>query len=317
MIAKEGHLMAETWEDYGDLAEEEIYQSKSTLGKIFSTRTLGKVMKYFLAAIALTIYGILAFRLCTQKPPKAVSKMLWTEDTLAAYTANDDMTVFGHEAAEAIAKDGYFGVYDILYIPESQEFQVTVRFNNSSTDKLYNDLYEKAKEQRRNELVATLTEEQKKNKELIEEKLTASIASDPIEVDIAEIPFVFLLRDNTGEVYTSYDYILTSHTVYQYMRISFKKVNLFGDARTAPNAFYPTPDVPMAEYIYKGADASVGNEIKYLFLDMYDANHVDVNGKTFAYPLQVYSYLQELTVYDYSKDISTSVTENLTAVDLQ
>ena len=45
MIAKEGHLMAETWEDYGDLAEEEIYQSKSTLGKIFSTRTLGKVMK--------------------------------------------------------------------------------------------------------------------------------------------------------------------------------------------------------------------------------------------------------------------------------
>ena len=125
-----------------------------------------------------------------------------------------------------------------------------------------------------------------------------------------------MLRDDTGEVYTSYEYILTSRTVYQYMRISFKGVDLFGDARTAPDALYPTPDAPKAEYIYKGANASVGNEIKYLFLDMYDANNVDVKGETFAYPLQVYSYLEELTDYDYKKEISSTATENLTAVDL-
>lgn len=308
--------MAETWEDYGDLAEEEIYQSKSTLGKIFSTRTLGKVVKYFLAAIALTIYGILAFRLCTQKPPKSISQMIWTKDTVNAYAADNSMTVFSTEAAETIAKDGYFSVYDILYIPASEELQVTVRYNNSSTDKLYDDLYSKAKEERRTAIIASLPDEKKKDKELIEEKLAASLIADPIEVEIAEIPFVFLLRDDTGEVYTSYEYILTSRTVYQYMRISFKGVNLFGDARTAPDALYPTPDAPKAEYIYKGANASVGNEIKYLFLDMYDANNVDVKGETFAYPLQVYSYLEELTDYDYKKEISSTATENLTAVDL-
>lgn len=308
--------MAETWEDYGDLAEEEIYQSKSTLGKIFSTRTLGKVVKYFLAAIALTIYGILAFRLCTQKPPKSISQMIWTKDTVNAYAADNSMTVFSTEAAETIAKDGYFSVYDILYIPASEELQVTVRYNNSSTDKLYDDLYSKAKEERRTAIIASLPDEKKKDKKLIEEKLAASLIADPIEVEIAEIPFVFLLRDDTGEVYTSYEYILTSRTVYQYMRISFKGVNLFGDARTAPDALYPTPDAPKAEYIYKGANASVGNEIKYLFLDMYDANNVDVRGETFAYPLQVYSYLEELTDYDYKKEISSTATENLTAVDL-
>ena len=308
--------MAETWEDYGDLAEEEIYQSKSTLGKIFSTRTLGKVVKYFLAAIALTIYGILAFRLCTQKPPKSISQMIWTKDTVNAYAADNSMTVFSTEAAETIAKDGYFSVYDILYIPASEELQVTVRYNNSSTDKLYDDLYSKAKEERRAAIIASLSDEEKKDKELIEEKLNASLIADPIEVEISEIPFVFLLRDDTGKVYTSYEYVLTSRTVYQYMRISFKGVDLFGDARTAPDALYPTPDAPKAEYIYKGANASVGNEIKYLFLDMYDANNVDVNGETFAYPLQVYSYLEELTDYDYKKEISSTATENLTAVDL-
>ena len=308
--------MAETWEDYGDLAEEEIYQAKSTLGKIFSTRTLGKVVKYFLAAIALTIYGILAFRLCTQKPPSSISKMIWTENTVNAYAADSDMAVFSMESAESIAKDGYFSVYDMLYIPASEEFQVTVRYNNSSTNKLYNDLYEKAKEERRTAIIASLPAEDKKNTTLIEEKLNASILADPIKVEIAEIPFVFLLRDDTGKVYTSYEYILTSHTVYQYMRISFKGIDLFGDARTTPDALYPTPDVPQADYIYKGANASVGNEIKYLFLDMYDANNVDVNGKTFAYPLQVYSYLEELTNYNYQKEISSTVTGNLTAVDL-
>lgn len=308
--------MAETWEDYGDLAEEEIYQSKSTLGKIFSTRTLGKVVKYFLAAIALTIYGILAFRLCTQKPPSSISKMIWTEDTVNAYTADNHMTVFSTEAAEAIARDGYFSIYDILYIPASEELQVTVRYNNSSTDKLYDELYNKAKDERRAAIVASLSDEEKKDKELIEEKLSASIIADPIEVEIADIPFVFLLRDDTGKVYTSYEYLLTSQTVYQYMRISFKGINLFGDARTAPNALYPTPDAPKAEYIYKGANASVGNEIKYIFLDMYDANNVDVDGETFAYPLQVYSYLEDLVDYDYKKEVSTTATAGLTAVDL-
>ncbi len=314
--------MAETWEDYGDLAEEEIYQAKSTLGKIFSFRTLGKVLKFLGLCIVLFIYGILAFRLCTQKPPSSVSKLLWTDSTLAAYAAEgDNMVVYSHEPTESIAKDGYFGVYDVLYIPASQEFQVTVRYNNSSTNKLYDDLYTKALAEREAAIRAEIPADESRTKEeldtLVEEKLTASLASDPIEVDIADIPFVFLLRDDYGNVYTSYHYVLTSQTVYQYMRISFQNVNLFGDARTAPNAFYPTPETPIPEYIYKGANQSDGNEIRYLFLDMYDANNVDINGQTFAYPLQVYRNTFELKEYDYSKEILTSKTENLISVDLQ
>lgn len=314
--------MAETWEDYGDLAEEEIYQSKSTLGKIFSFRTLGKVLKFLGLCIVLFIYGMLAFRLCTQKPPSAVSKMLWTDDTLAAYAKEgENMTVYAHEPAESIAQDGYFGVYDILYIPASKEFQVTVRYNNSSTDKLYNELYEEELLKRENAIRAEIPADESFTAEelsaLVEERLNASLTNDPIEVEIAEVPFVFLLRDDYGNVYTSYHYVLTSQTVYQYMRISFQNVNLFGEARTAPNAFYPTPETPVSEYIYKGANQSVGNEIRYLFLDMYDANRVDINGETFAFPLQVYRNSSELTEYDYSKEILTTKTENLVSVDLQ
>ena len=129
--------MAENYNDYGDYSEELVYQSKSTLRKFFSWRTLKRVLKVLFLLLILFVYAILFFRLCSGSPPKSLTRLIWTESMLTAYAqAGEDFIVYSQEPAEHIAQDGYFGVYDIRYIPATEELQLTVRYNNSSTEKL-------------------------------------------------------------------------------------------------------------------------------------------------------------------------------------
>ena len=90
--------MAETWEDFGELAKEERYQRKSKLGKFFSFRTFKKFLKLLMYMLVLLVYGLLFFRLCTGKPPKALSAILWTESVYNAYLENgEDFLIYEQE----------------------------------------------------------------------------------------------------------------------------------------------------------------------------------------------------------------------------
>lgn len=308
--------MAETWEDFGDLAKEERYQRKSKLGKFFSFRTLKKILKLLMYVLVLLIYGLLFFRLCTGKPPKELSEILWTESVYNAYIENgEEFIVYEQEPIESIAEDGYFSISDIRYIPSAKSFQLTVRYNNSSIEALEKTLIEKETVARREALKVEFPE---LSSTAIEEKLTASLAEDPIVIDdLGEVPFVFVLRDDYGNVYSEYSYIHDTKTVYQYMRISYENVPLFGSGtQTAPEKDYPTPDVSVPGYIYKGAHESEGGEIHYLYMDMYYVGDVDVYSETFAYPLQVYTESSDLTCYDYSDEIASAPASGLTHIDI-
>lgn len=315
--------MAENYNDYGDYSEELVYQSKSTLRKFFSWRTLKRVLKVLFLLLILFVYAILFFRLCSGSPPKSLTRLIWTESMLTAYAqAGEDFIVYSQEPAEHIAQDGYFGVYDIRYIPAAEELQLTVRYNNSSTEKLEEELTEKETEARRAAIETRLREENpdmsgSELSSLVEAELTSELEENPIVIQLSEQPFLFILRDNYGRVYTSYSYISDEKTVYQYLRLSFEGVDLFGGETWSPSHEYPGPDVENPSDIYKGANAAQGDAITHLYLDMYYENDVNFNSETFAYPLLVYRSTSELERYDYSGELTSTVTEGLIHIDVK
>lgn len=315
--------MAENYNDYGDYSEELVYQSKSTLRKFFSWRTLKRLLKVLFLLLILFVYAILFFRLCSGSPPKSLTRLIWTESMLTAYAqAGEDFIVYSQEPAEHIAQDGYFGVYDIRYIPATEELQLTVRYNNSSTEKLEEELTEKETEARRAAIETRLREENpdmsgSELSSLVEAELTSELEENPIVIQLSEQPFLFILRDNYGRVYTSYSYISDEKTVYQYLRLSFEGVDLFGGETWSPSHEYPGPDVENPSDIYKGANAAQGDAITHLYLDMYYENDVNFNSETFAYPLLVYRSTSELERYDYSGELTSTVTEGLIHIDVK
>ena len=318
--------MSEYYSNADNYEEELIYRDKTTMQKIFSMRTLKTIFKSIMWVLVVIVYGMIFFRLCTGKPPKSVSGVLWTEDVFAAYEEyGNDLLIYSHEPVENIAEDGVSGIYDIVYIPASKTLQMTVRYNKN----LAEDYYENEVQKRRDEIedaviksegydrtqLSTLTEEQReKYNALIEEKLAASLAENPIEVSDSQYPFVFVLRDDYGNVYNTYEYIADVKTLYRYQRLSFENVDLFGGGQYMPETDYPSPEASDPAYIFKGSHASKSNEITYLYLDMYYEKEVDVYGEPFAYPLQVYVSDVELEAYDFSKEIPTGSAEGLTKV---
>lgn len=307
----------ENWE------EEQIYREKSTIDKIFSVRTLKTIAKGIMWVLVVLVYGMIFFRLCTGKPPKSISGLLWTNDTYAAYEEyGNDLKIYSHEPVENIAEDGISGIYDVIYIPAANTLQMTVRYNKN----LAEEYYENQLEDRRNAiedsviktegydragLVNLTKEEREVFNALIEERLAKSLEEDPIAVSDAQYPFVFVLRDNYGNVYAKYDYLSDTKTLYHYQRLSFSGIDLFGEEQVAPERHYPSPEASDPAYIFKGAYASESNAVTYLYLDMYYDQEIDVNGAAFSYPLQVYTSEVELELYDFKKEIPTGLTEGL------
>ena len=321
--------MSEYYSNAENYEEELIYQEKSRMEKIFSMRTLKTILKSIMWVLVVIVYGMIFFRLCTGKPPKSVSGILWTENVLKAYEEyGNNILIYSHEPVENIAEDGVSGIYDIVYIPSAKTLQMTVRYNKNLAEDYYENQLQKRRESIEDSVIksegydrtqlATLTDEQReKYNSLIEERLAASLEENPIEVSDSQYPFVFVLRDNYGNVYTTYEYIADTKTLYYYQRLSFEGIDLFGDGQVSPETLYPSPDTENPAYIFKGPHASESNEITYLYLDMYYEKDVDVYAEAFSYPLQVYVSEVELEPYDFSKQLPAVLTEGLNKVTVE
>lgn len=321
--------MSEYYSNAENYEEELIYQEKSRMEKIFSMRTLKTILKSIMWVLVVIVYGMIFFRLCTGKPPKSVSGILWTENVLAAYEEyGNNILIYSHKPVENIAEDGVSGIYDIVYIPSAKTLQMTVRYNKNLVEDYYENQLQKRRESiedsviksegyDRTQLAALTDEQREKYNSLIEERLAASLEENPIEVSDSQYPFVFVLRDNYGNVYTTYEYIADTKTLYYYQRLSFEGIDLFGDGQVSPETLYPSPDTENPAYIFKGPHASESNEITYLYLDMYYEKDVDVYAEAFSYPLQVYVSEVELEPYDFSKQLPAVLTEGLNKVTVE
>ena len=59
-----------------------------------------------------------------------------TRATAESYSLNGDLKIMTNDVADEISEGGYFSAYCFFYSPETKEVQVTVRYNNSTLDKL-------------------------------------------------------------------------------------------------------------------------------------------------------------------------------------
>jgi hypothetical protein len=111
---------------------------KIPVGKI-----IGKTIKFAFFVLIFLINAVLIFRMCSSGEPSSMKVLMVNEKTAQAYVkSGDDLEVF-YQRQDTITRgehnSGYFSVEQVVFIPEAEQVQVLVRYNNSTIKALAND----------------------------------------------------------------------------------------------------------------------------------------------------------------------------------
>lgn len=279
-------VLAENWNDYGNYAEEEIYQNKSFWGKLFSFRTLKNILKWLFYLIIIALFAIIFFRLGTNKPSKNMTSLICTPKIEEALKRGD-VAVFSQELGDYMPRGGEYAIFDVKVIPETDELQFTVRYNNSTVKKL-------------KEKIASRDYGSEEEKQAALDK-------------IGERPFVFALRDEDGNVYKAYAYLEYSKTVYQYIKVSFSVPGLTGGGSAAPSLMYPFPDAPNSLYIYKGEGSGKISKdaVESLSFEMYYEDEAYTEDGLMGKSIVIYKATKKISPIDCKKELDGGVPDGL------
>lgn len=99
-------------------------------------KLLKRIVAVFFALIILFVVVILAWRIFSSGNPKSM-ETLYADGRLAELyeSKGEDMYMFRQEQRSITSGEknyGYFGITDYVIIPEADEIQLTVRYNNST-----------------------------------------------------------------------------------------------------------------------------------------------------------------------------------------
>jgi hypothetical protein len=165
---------------------------------------LFKTLKIAFVAFAFFVIGLMCFRLMQSKPPKNMTQLIWNEELVALYAENTQNGVQTEMknilSYDSFSDDGMFSVYTIIYIPELQQLQFTVRYNNRVLNYLEQD-YPGAKDKEGEH-------------------------------------YRFLLRDDHGTKYTEYSYTQDEKMGYTYRRLIFSGVSFTDVSAMYVDAYY-------------------------------------------------------------------------------
>jgi len=287
--------MAEGFREWGEYGAEDEWKSRPPIKKIFSFKTFKRVLKIIGIIFIAAVYAILAYRLFTGLGvPDKAKKMLWTQSDIDAYNDSDgNFTVYYQEPEAQFGKDGRFSIYHVKYIPVTDQIQITLRYNRSTVESLKKDLIT---------LYTPGDSATDEEKAIAENDLAEALAL------AGETPFAFILRDNTGKIYS--DYYISSYTsgLYTYVRLAYDGVELFNTEKVAASHTYFDPDEKYSDIIYNGINksASVSSDISHLYIDFYYSGDVKYDERSWADPLLVYISGLKIDEYDCSKDLPSS-----------
>ncbi len=157
-------------------------------------KALKFILKIFFLALIIFIYGFFMLRICTSEPEQSV---IWTDLTVEAYENDkDSFKIYTQEPQVFIdeydsdKQTGFnLSVFNIYYIPQAKQLQVTVRYNKSALPQ-------------------------------IKEKYSSY---DP---DENQDPFVYSLLLQTGERITGYSYKASKTNRYYFRYLVFDGVDL-------------------------------------------------------------------------------------------
>ena len=283
--------MAEDFNDFGSYRRElenEEFRNRPLIRKIFSLRALKFALKWFGYLLIFAVFAILLWRIFSSKLPKAASEVIWTENSFAAYEKyGDDLLIYTQDVGTAFEKDGKFSIYEFHYIPTVNEVQFTVRFNKSTIDRLAEELTEETREK----LGEAFTD------------------ADVVTADmLGKLPFTFVLRDELGNVYTSYEFTTFEKNRYTYVRVAFSGIDLYDIEKGAPGVLFPTPESPNPDYIYKGElkGEYVKSPTETLYFDAYytevfEKFGVDAEKSFMKEPVVLYRHERPTESISYNK----------------
>ncbi len=167
--------------------------------------TFGKFLKYIAIALIILVYALVFFRIAISNDTEIAKSFIWTEASVKAYNSSNGkgITVLSQElesypildedgnvieivSFEELSEDGLFKVSNFMYVKETKEVIITLRYNDTC-EELYSEKY-------------------------------------GIDTSVSEL-FVFTLT-GSGKTYSDYTFVTDSRFTYHYRRLIFTGVEL-------------------------------------------------------------------------------------------
>lgn len=107
-------------------------------------RVIGRVFKGLIVLLVLAINAILVWRVFfSAQTPKSIAPLQANEALVSAYEAHGDKLTLRYQDQSSITRAegnyGYFSVTQCVFIPEAEQVQIVVRYNNSTIRHLTED----------------------------------------------------------------------------------------------------------------------------------------------------------------------------------
>lgn len=175
----------QNYDDYND--PEEINEYDAIHGdpnKITVSKIIKKTITTTLKLIAISVFCILFWRILSSGDTKLAKTFIWNDATLEA----KNFETFYYKRPDNYSDNGRFSASNVFYVPSLGQFQITVRYNKSTLEKIAEEY-------------------------------------NLQETPSGEV-FVYTLTDNLGNRYTEYEYLTDAKNLYQYRRVIFENVDM-------------------------------------------------------------------------------------------
>lgn len=209
-----------------------------------------RILHYIVYALILALYLLFMWRMCSRGDTKLAKSYAWTQAARDVYAADASAFVVQTQEprqsqVEQTTKKGNrfsFALSSIAYTPSVGGLQFTIRYNDSLTEGL--------------------------------------------RAEYGDLPdgeqFVFAVIDNTGRIYTTYEWLADERNVNNYRRLVFEGLST---------------DAVVTEQEVDGVVTPVTTEITEFFVRIYYIGDVDYQKPLAA--LSVWQRDAETTAFDY------------------
>lgn len=192
----------------------ETNSKKSNFHKLLKKITVKNILKFIAVLIIIAVYALLFGRMYLAKDRGVMARYSPTEEYVLQ--RDDSTEILTQHIQTSMDEMGYYNISNLVFIPEINELQINVRYNNSTLKELKNHHPE-----------YTLSSE----------------------------PFVYTLVDDNGNKYELDSYIPKSNLIYNFRKLVFKNIDFesvqelhleiafAGDQENSPmNARFPIYD---------------------------------------------------------------------------
>lgn len=109
-----------------------------------TTRIMGKLLRFLVLLLILAVTGVLGWRVCFSESYEITKGLSVNEKLTQAYAQHGENLILQYQEDRAtITKSegsyGYFSVIEYVFIPQANQLQVVVRYNNSTLKHLAED----------------------------------------------------------------------------------------------------------------------------------------------------------------------------------